>query len=73
MGFEQMAGRTEVVVKGLKDGQKALGVTGRLEVLQCPFSSSRSLVRVFGPVIQIAALTMFGVRKQFFEGSPIAA
>jgi hypothetical protein len=31
--FEEVAGRTEVSVEGLEDGQKALGMTGRLETL----------------------------------------
>ena len=42
--FEQMAGRTEERIEGLEDGQKVLSVTGRLEALQHPSSSSRSLM-----------------------------
>ncbi len=60
-------------VEGLEDGQKALGVTGRLEALQHPFSSSGPLVRVLGPVIEVTTLAVFGVGQQLSKSRSIAS
>jgi hypothetical protein len=62
-----------VDAEGLKDGQKALRMTGRLEALQYPLSPPGPLVRVLGAVVQVAALPMFGIGQQVFKCSPIAA
>jgi hypothetical protein len=59
--FKKVMWWAEVDVKGFEYGQKALGMARGLEALEYPFSSSGPLVRVLSAVVQIAALSMFGV------------
>ena len=44
-------------------GQKPLGMAGRLEALHRVLTFAGWLMRVFGPVVQIAALPMFNARQ----------
>ena len=71
--FEKVARWAKVGVYRFEDRQKALGVSGRLETLQRPFSSPSPLVRVLSSVIKVTALTMFGVGQQFFKRGAIAS
>ena len=59
--FEHVAGWAEVAVERFEDGQETLGVPRRLETLQYSLSSPGSLVRVLSTVVEVAALTVFGV------------
>jgi hypothetical protein len=49
-----------------------LGLPGRLEPLHLALSSSRWTMRIFGPVIQISALSVLDARKQLTLSDAIA-
>ena len=48
-----VAAEVEEVVDLIVGGEEALSLAGRLEPLHLPFSPSRRLMGVFGPVIQM--------------------
>ena len=64
---------TEMLANGPKGGQEALGMAGRLEALHDSFPSARGLVRVFGAVVEIAALAMFHAREALALRGTVAA
>jgi hypothetical protein len=58
-----MAAGMEVAVNERVSGEEVLGVPRRFEPLHLPLSSSRWSMRVLGPIIQIAALSLLDARK----------
>lgn len=67
-----MSAGMEVVVDKCVCGEKVLSLPGRFEPLHLPFSSSRRAMRVFRPIIQIAALPVLDVRKQLTPSDAVA-
>jgi hypothetical protein len=67
-----MSAGMEVVVDKCVRGEKILSLPGRFEPLHLPFSLSGWAMRVFGPIIQIAALPVLDVRKQLTLSDAIA-
>ena len=59
-----MSTRTEVTVDEGVSGEEVLGLFGRFEPLHLPLSSSRRLMRVLGPIVQISALSVLDAAKQ---------
>ena len=60
--FQTMPPRTTMFPDWPEGGEKTLGMAGGLEVLQNPLTLTDGLVRVFGAVVQIAALAMLDAR-----------
>jgi hypothetical protein len=72
VGSKAMAAELDVVVDPAVGGQKALCLTGRLEPLHLPFSSSRRLVRYFGAVVEISALSVLDTWQDLALGGGVA-
>jgi hypothetical protein len=52
--------------------EKVLSVLGRFEPLHLPLSWSRRSTRVFGPIIQVSALSVLDARKQLTLSNAVA-
>jgi hypothetical protein len=46
---------------------------GRFDALHLPLSSSRRTMRVFGPIIEIAALSVLDARRQLTLSDAVTA
>jgi hypothetical protein len=67
-----MAAGTDVAVNERVSGEKVLGLPRRFEPLHLPLSSSRWSMRVFGPIIQISALSVLDAWKQLTLSDAVA-
>ena len=63
MGYKLMSTRMEVAVDEGMGGEEVLRSFGRFEPLHLPLSSSRRPVRIFGPIVQISALSVLDAGK----------
>ena len=70
--FQAMPSGAKVLADRPERRQEALGVPDRLEALHDPLAFARGLVRVFGAVIEIPALTMFHARQAVALGRSVA-
>jgi hypothetical protein len=59
-----MTSRTEVSIDEGVGRQEALCLLRRLEPLRLPLSAPRWSMRVFSPVVQIAALSVLDIRQK---------
>ena len=71
-GRHAMASRTEVAADRPVRGQELLGVTGRLEALHLPLSSSRRLVRHRGAVVEVTALPVLDAGHELLPRRVVA-
>ncbi len=69
---EAMPAGTEVFADRPEGGQEPLGLARRLEALHGVLTFARRLVRVFGAVVEIAALPMLHARHDLALGGTIA-
>ena len=70
---QKVAAELEEVVDLAVAGEEPLGMPRRLEPLHLPFSSSCRLVRDFGLVVEVTALSMFDPGQDLPLGGTIAA
>jgi hypothetical protein len=61
-GGQAMATKLKMVVDPAVGVEKTLPMASGLEPLHLPLSSSRRLVRYFGPVVEVATLSMLDTR-----------
>jgi hypothetical protein len=67
-----MPPRAEVLGNGSIGREKTLGMTGRLEPLHTTLTLARGAMRVFAPIVEITALTMFHPWQKLTFGGTIA-
>ena len=63
MRRHQMTSRAEVAVDDAVGAEEALRLARRLEPLHLPLASPRGPVRVLGPVVEVAALSVLDLRE----------
>jgi hypothetical protein len=72
-GREEVAPRSEVLGNGPIGGEKALGVSGRLESLHAPLPLACRLVRVFRAVVEVAVLAVLHTGQNLTLRGTVAA
>jgi hypothetical protein len=72
-GYQVMSAGREVAVNEGVGREEVLGVPRRFEPLHLALSSSRRSMRVLGPIIQIAALSVLDAGKQATLSDAVAA
>src|SRR5919199_5776402 len=71
-GGDVVAAEVEEVADLVVGGEEALRLTGRLVALHLPFSSSRRLMRILGPVVQAPVPAVLHPRHQRLLRRPLA-
>ena len=72
VGGKLVSTRMEVTVDEGVSGEEVLGLRGRFEPLHLTLSSSRRSMRVLGPIVQIAALSLLDAGQQLTLSDAIA-